>query len=141
LLWRGASASTQRSGSSSVATARATFSVVATRAGAFNGGRNDSDDESIIEAFRVFDRDGNGFISPAELRHVMTNLGEALTDEEIDDMIRAADIDGDGQVNFEEFRIMMTGARPSPRSPSFFADLRYDTFGTIDNSPRQGREI
>ena len=90
---------------------------------------------------QVFDRDGNGFISPAELRHVMTNLGEALTDEEIDDMIRAADIDGDGQVNFEEFRIMMTGARPSPRSPSFFADLRYDTFGTIDNSPRQGREI
>ena len=31
------------------------------------------------EAFKVFDRDGNGFISAAELRHVMTNLGEKLT--------------------------------------------------------------
>ena len=29
----------------------------------------------VRKAFKVFDRDGNGFISPAELRHVMTNLG------------------------------------------------------------------
>ena len=27
------------------------------------------------ECIEVFDRDGNGFISAAELRHVMTNLG------------------------------------------------------------------
>ena len=41
------------------------------------------------------------FISAAELRHVMTNLGEKLTDEEVDEMIREADIDGDGQINYE----------------------------------------
>ena len=58
-------------------------------------------DEELREAFRVFDKDGNGFISAAELRHVMTNLGEKLTDEEVDEMIREADIDGDGQVNYE----------------------------------------
>ena len=49
----------------------------------------------------TFFQDGNGFISAAELRHVMTNLGEKLTDEEVDEMIREADIDGDGQVNYE----------------------------------------
>ena len=38
-----------------------------------------------------------------QLRHVMTNLGEKLTDEEVDEMIREADVDGDGQVNYEEF--------------------------------------
>ncbi|KAI1240631.1 Calmodulin, partial [Lamprotornis superbus] len=59
-------------------------------------------EEEIREAFRVFDKDGNGYISAAELRHVMTNLGEKLTDEEVDEMIREADIDGDGQVNYEE---------------------------------------
>merc|ERR1712110_813754 len=65
-------------------------------------------EEELKEAFRVFDKDGNGFISAAELRHIMTNLGEKLTDEEVDEMIREADIDGDGQVNYEEFVTMMT---------------------------------
>jgi calmodulin len=64
-------------------------------------------EEELIEAFKVFDRDGNGFISHAELSHVMTNLGQRLTDEEVDEMIRMADIDGDGQINYEEFVRMM----------------------------------
>ena len=64
-------------------------------------------EEEILEAFKVFDKDGNGFISAAELRHVMTNLGEKLTDEEVDEMIREADVDGDGQINYEEFVKMM----------------------------------
>ncbi|KAJ3356891.1 hypothetical protein HDU91_005500 [Kappamyces sp. JEL0680] len=64
-------------------------------------------EEEIKEAFKVFDKDGNGFISSAELRHVMTNLGEKLTDEEVDEMIREADVDGDGQINYEEFVKMM----------------------------------
>ena len=58
-------------------------------------------EEELREAFKVFDKDGNGFISAAELRHVMTNLGEKLTDDEVDEMIREADTDGDGQVNYE----------------------------------------
>lgn len=37
--------------------------------------------EEIKEAFKVFDKDGNGLISANELRHIMTNLGEKLTDE------------------------------------------------------------
>jgi calmodulin len=64
-------------------------------------------EEEIKEAFKVFDKDGNGYISSAELRHVMTNLGEKLTDEEVDEMIREADVDGDGQINYEEFVKMM----------------------------------
>ena len=55
----------------------------------------------IKEVFRVFDKDSNGFISAAELRLIMSNLGEKLTDEEVDEMIRKADIDGDGQVSYE----------------------------------------
>ena len=65
-------------------------------------------EEEIREAFRVFDKDDNGYISAAEFRHVMTNLGEKLTDEEVDEMIREADIDGDGQVNYEEFVQIIT---------------------------------
>ena len=57
---------------------------------------------SVRPSEEVFDRDGNGFISAAELRHVIANLGEKLTDEEVDEMIREADVDGDGQINYEE---------------------------------------
>ncbi|KAI8437085.1 hypothetical protein MSG28_010442 [Choristoneura fumiferana] len=43
---------------------------------------------------RVFDKNNDGLISSVELRHVMTNLGERLSEEEVDDMIREADLDG-----------------------------------------------
>ena len=65
-------------------------------------------EKDTYDAFRVFDKDGNGFISPAELRYVMTKMGQELTDEEVDQMIQEADLDGDGQVNYREFVKMMT---------------------------------
>ncbi|XP_031477040.1 calmodulin-like [Nymphaea colorata] len=65
-------------------------------------------EEELKEAFKVFDKDQNGYISAEELRNVMINLGEKLTDEEARQMISEADTDGDGLVNYEEFvKIMM----------------------------------
>jgi len=68
--------------------------------------KNTDSEKEILEAFKVFDKDGNAFISAADI----TNLGEYLADEEVDEMIREADIadiDGDGQINYEEFVKMM----------------------------------
>ena len=64
-------------------------------------------ENEFLDAFKVFDRDGNGLISATELRHVITNTGDTLTDEQVDEMIREADIDGDGHINYEEFVLMM----------------------------------
>lgn len=58
------------------------------------------------------------FISAAELRHVMTNLGEKLTDEEVDEMIREADVDGDGQINYEARRAPRQGTDAKCRRKS-----------------------
>lgn len=69
----------------------------------------ETEDDEIREAFRVFDKNGDGFISAAELRHVMTNLGEKLTDDQVDEMIREADLDNDGQIDWNEFVRMMVG--------------------------------
>ena len=60
-------------------------------------------EEDIRETFQVFDKDGNGFITAAELWQVMTIVGKNLTNKEVDEMIREVDTDGDGQVNYEEF--------------------------------------
>lgn len=54
-----------------------------------------------LMCLRVFDKNNDGLISSKELRHVMTNLGEKLSEEEVDDMIKEADLDGDGMVNYE----------------------------------------
>ena len=60
----------------------------------------DSDSEQrIAEAFKVFDKEGHGYVSAVELRHVLTNMGEKLTEAEADEMIKAVDLDGDGLIN------------------------------------------
>ena len=59
-------------------------------------------EEEFHEAFKVFDKDGNGYITPAELKHVMVNLlGDDVTDKEVDEMIREVDTDSDGRVNYD----------------------------------------
>ena len=55
----------------------------------------------------MFDSDGNGFINASELRQVMMNLGEKLSEEEVEMMIKEADTNGDGLVNYDEIISMM----------------------------------
>jgi calmodulin len=55
------------------------------------------------EAFKIFDRDGNGYIDLKELKSVITRMGEALSDIEADEIFRAADLNGDGKLDYDEF--------------------------------------
>ena len=56
-----------------------------------------------MECFRVFDPDETGFIPSQELRRIMTQLGDELTDNEINKVIQQSDIDGDGSINYAEY--------------------------------------
>ena len=68
----------------------------------------DPEDE-LLEAFKVFDRDGNGKISAHELRYVLLKSGENFTEQDIEDLIHEADVDGDGSIDYQEFvKIMMS---------------------------------
>eukprot|EP00095_Tigriopus_kingsejongensis_P008913 maker-scaffold279_size225217-snap-gene-0.12 protein:Tk08913 transcript:maker-scaffold279_size225217-snap-gene-0.12-mRNA-1 annotation:"PREDICTED: calmodulin-A-like" len=60
-------------------------------------------EDSLKDAFRIFDKDDDGFITVAELRHIMQGLGEKMTDQELDEMVGEADSDNDGLINYEEF--------------------------------------
>lgn len=46
----------------------------------------ESDTEMLREAFRVFDSDGNGYITSLEFRYLMTHVGESLSDDDVDQM-------------------------------------------------------
>jgi len=63
--------------------------------------------DEIKQAFRVFDKDGNGFVSSSELKFVMGRLGVHFTDDELNEMVLEADIDGDGQVFFKHFQLLI----------------------------------
>jgi Ca2+-binding EF-hand superfamily protein len=48
--------------------------------------------EEFIRGFQVFDKEGNGFIGAGELRYVLTQLGEKMTDEEVDELLKGVQI-------------------------------------------------
>ena len=67
------------------------------------------DDKSIelANTFKIFDENGDHFITASELKNVMKKLGQSLSDDEVDLMILEADSDGDKKVNFKEFVHLM----------------------------------
>ncbi|KAL6642630.1 hypothetical protein ACP70R_020811 [Stipagrostis hirtigluma subsp. patula] len=72
--------------------------------------RSPYSEDQLRRLFSIFDRDGNGFITAAELAHSMARLGHALTVKELTGMIKEADTDGDGRINFQEFSRAITAA-------------------------------
>ncbi|GAB4860952.1 hypothetical protein Ancab_036112 [Ancistrocladus abbreviatus] len=61
----------------------------------------------LLEIFRIFDRDGNGVITAAELAGAMAKMGQPLTYRELTEMINEADTNGDGVISFNEFASIM----------------------------------
>ncbi|EZA52238.1 Troponin C, isoform [Ooceraea biroi] len=66
-------------------------------------------EKELREAFRLYDKEGNGYIPTTCLREILRELDDQLTNEELDIMIEEIDSDGSGTVDFDEFMEMMTG--------------------------------
>lgn len=64
-------------------------------------------EEKLEAAFRLFDKDGNGFISPSEIKEVL-GKDSFLPESYWVSIVREADENGDEQISFEEFRNVMT---------------------------------
>ncbi|XP_050548660.1 myosin-2 essential light chain-like isoform X1 [Daktulosphaira vitifoliae] len=88
---------------------RITFEVFLPIYQAISKNRSSNTADDFNEGLRHFDKDGNGYISSAELRHLLTSLGEKLTDDEVEQLL-AGQEDSQGNVSYEEFvNMVMSG--------------------------------
>ncbi|XP_018575213.1 troponin C, isotype gamma-like [Anoplophora glabripennis] len=89
------------------------FEEFANLAARFLVEEEDEDTEAIqMElkgAFRLYDRDGNGFITIEVLREILRELDEKLSEDDLDNMVDEIDTDGSGTVDWEEFKAVMIG--------------------------------
>ena len=57
--------------------------------------------EDLREMFRLYDKDGRGTVTVQEMRHLLTSVGEKLTDEEADELLKMSGCVQNGQVNYD----------------------------------------
>ena len=72
------------------------FQKVLNRPGGF---RDPGEPEEYCRGFQVFDKDMTGFIGVGQLRYILTNLGEKMSDEEVDELLKAVDTSS-GEINY-----------------------------------------
>jgi len=65
--------------------------------------------EELKEAFRIYDRDGQGFITTDVLKEILREIDSELTEDDLDNIIEEVDEDGSGTLDFDEFQGMMMG--------------------------------
>ena len=63
--------------------------------------------KDLREAFRMYEMDGSGCITPKSLKRMLSRLGESRSVEDCCVMIGQFDVNGDGVLCFDEFKLMM----------------------------------
>merc|ERR1712032_1034676 len=65
--------------------------------------------EELKEAFRIYDKEGQGFITNDVLKEILREIDPTLTENDLENIIEEVDEDGSGTMDFDEFQEMMMG--------------------------------
>ena len=57
----------------------------------------------IVDSFAVFDKDGTGYISAVEFKHILTNMGEALSEREMAEVMNEIEVGSNGKIDYQAF--------------------------------------
>ena len=58
---------------------------------------------ALVEAFKVFNRSGNGMMTAKELIHVLASIGHQISEDEAREVLSEFDVDSKGGLTYEEF--------------------------------------
>ena len=64
---------------------------------------NENDENIILKAFQHFDVDNSGKINVEEIKHVLTFLGDIMSEEEVNKFFKSVEIDKNGYLDYREF--------------------------------------
>lgn len=100
-----------------------------------------SSSASLHRVFCRFDEDGDGRISPAELRSCMRAMGEELSPEDAAAVVESADSDGDGLLGLDDFASLVDreGEQEKERESNFREAFRAYEEGGGRITPRSLR--
>ena len=61
------------------------------------------DPDNVVASLKVFDKEGNGKIAVSELKHILTQMGETLTEREVNEVMSEFEADSKGMIKYEKF--------------------------------------
>ncbi|XP_030562440.1 calmodulin-beta [Drosophila novamexicana] len=70
--------------------------------------KDQTPEDEVILAFKVFDKDDNGWIHESEFRHIMSTMGDYMNEDEIDQIILDANSNTEGNIVYRDFVAMMS---------------------------------
>ncbi|KAH9507186.1 putative calcium-binding protein cml13 [Bulinus truncatus] len=78
----------------------------------------------LEEAFKTVDKDGSGYVMATELKHLLTNMGDKLSNDDFTTLLEELDIDSNGRIQFKEFVRLLT-------APNFIHFLTFFFFANF----------
>ena len=58
---------------------------------------------NIVDAFRLFDADNNGYISIDEFKYILKMVDSPLSDKDVKEIFDTFDVSRDGKIDYKEF--------------------------------------
>ncbi|CAN4120131.1 unnamed protein product [Withania somnifera] len=92
-------------------TSTTTTTIITTITPHHSVSNSSSNNNELKNVFTYFDENGDGKVSPSELRRCMKAVGRELTEEEAEMAVRFSDSDGDGLLGLEDFTKLMEEER------------------------------
>lgn len=84
-------------------------------------------EDSIIQAFRVFDSDNKGYIESADLRDLLENMDWKVSADEVKELINFTNLNQDRRIDMKEFAMLVDpDGMPPPESPTELDNINED---------------